>query len=71
VRGNWLRLVIVLVFVLLAAFVLVACETVGTPQPTATPGASTPVPTKNTTPGTPAIGTGYPTLPVTSAYPNP
>ncbi len=70
VRRNWQRLLVVVALILLAVVVLVACETVGTPQPTVTPGAATAVPTKDTTPGTPVMGAEYPTLPATQ-YPYP
>jgi uncharacterized lipoprotein YajG len=54
-----------LLLVVLAAFLLTACETTSTPQPTATAKPQTPEPiqTRSGTPESPDMGEEYPTIP--------
>lgn len=66
-KKRWLFLSLAFLLLILAA--LGACETAGTPQPTATPGTSAPVQETPATPGTPGAypSPGY----VPAAYPYP
>ncbi len=68
-KTRWLLLSLAFLLVILA--VLGACETVGTPQPTATPGTPAPIQETPATPGTPGAYPSPERAPAFYPYPTP